>query len=116
MAKTTSLSQAVEPSTVAAENPVQVPPVGESTEAQLRGQRCVWCAEALDPGRCVDLGERVAEDGYRCFPRACPVCTVAMVHAQLVEHSAVCEQCADNGALCPDTAELRRALREGRRL
>ncbi|MCX3062229.1 hypothetical protein [Streptomyces beihaiensis] len=88
----------------------------ELTEAQLRGHRCVWCANPLDPDRCIDLGERIAEDGYRCFPRACTICTVAMVHAQLVEHSATCEQCVDDGTLCAETAELRRTLRDGRRL
>ncbi|MCX3064187.1 hypothetical protein [Streptomyces beihaiensis] len=95
---------------------MEIPLVNTMTEAQLRGHRCVWCANPLDPARCVDLGERIAEDGYRCFPRACPFCTAVMVHAQLVEHSALCEQCVDDGTLCAETAELRRALRDGRRL
>lgn len=92
---------------------VQVPAVEELSGPQVCGRSCVWCASALPMGRSVDLGER-DEHGRRWFPRGCPRCTVFAVHAQLVRHTQMCEQCVAEGVQCPDSAELRRALRQGR--
>ncbi|MFE6903763.1 hypothetical protein ACFVFJ_44260 [Streptomyces sp. NPDC057717] len=97
--------------------PVEVPAVGTMSENQQCGRACAWCDRVLLGRPAVDLGERDdAESGRRLFPRACPSCTRDHVYVQLVTHTARCGQCADNGAYCPDSAEVRRALREGRRL
>jgi len=97
--------------------PVEVPPVGSMSEAQQCGRSCAWCDTVLLGRPAVDLGERDDESsGRRLFPRACPDCARDRVYVQLVTHTTMCEQCTDNGAYCPDSAELRRALREGRRL
>jgi hypothetical protein len=97
--------------------PVEVPPVGAMSEAQQCGRSCAWCDKVLLGSPAVDLGERDdAESGRRLFPRACPSCARDHVYAQLVAHTARCGQCSDAGTYCPDSAELRRALREGRRL
>ncbi|MFF3497364.1 hypothetical protein ACFYWS_39235 [Streptomyces sp. NPDC002795] len=92
---------------------VQVPPVDALSEPQVCGRCCAWCGCALVADRIVDLGER-DEEGRRLFPRACRICTAEQVYVQLIGHASSCEQCVDNGALCPASAELRRALREGR--
>lgn len=93
---------------------VLVPPLGDMSEPQTRGTACVWCAVALASGRSVDLGEREAA-GRHWFPRGCHPCTADKVYLQLVEHSVMCEQCADEAALCPDTRDVRRVLRQARR-
>lgn len=92
---------------------VEVPPVGDLSEPQVCGRNCVWCGNVLPIGRSVDLGER-EEQGRRWFPRGCARCTVFAVHGQLVRHTQMCEQCVAEGVQCPASAELRRALRQGR--
>lgn len=96
---------------------MQVPPAGELPEPSLCGRCCVWCAAELTIAGSIDLGERDdTATGRHLFPRACPACAREHVYRQLVDHTASCEQCVDEAALCPDSAELRRALREGRLL
>ncbi|MFJ9037493.1 hypothetical protein ACIRF8_13000 [Streptomyces sp. NPDC102406] len=94
---------------------VQTPPLSGLTEVQRCGRHCVWCGAALRAGRSVDLGERDDGAGRRIFPRACPPCTTLKAYHQLINHAATCEQCVDNAALCPASAGIRRALKEGRR-
>lgn len=93
---------------------VSVPPVNTLSEPQRCGRSCVWCSSALAMGHSVDVGERDDESGRHWFPRGCPRCSAKQVYVQLIEHAASCEQCVDNGGLCPASAELRRALKEGR--
>ncbi|WP_327662667.1 MULTISPECIES: hypothetical protein [unclassified Streptomyces] len=93
---------------------VLVPQLSGLPEPQACGRCCVWCGAALGSGRSVDLGER-NEDGRHWFPRGCPRCTAQEVYRQLMDHTSSCEQCVDDGALCAASADLRRALREGRR-
>lgn len=97
--------------------PIALPLAEELTEHQRCGRACAWCSQMLLGRPSVDLGERDdTESGRHLFPRACPHCACVRVYAQLVAHTAECEQCVDNGAYCPASTELRRALREGRRL
>ncbi|WP_327671801.1 MULTISPECIES: hypothetical protein [unclassified Streptomyces] len=93
---------------------VTVPPTSDLSEPQRCGRSCVWCSRALAVGHSVDVGERDDETGRHWFPRGCPLCSVEHVYRQLIEHASSCEQCVDNGGLCPASAELRRALKEGR--
>ncbi|MEV1020721.1 hypothetical protein [Streptomyces sp. NPDC050264] len=95
--------------------PVAVPPLGALSELQLRGCCCAWCAVTLAVGRSVDLGEREL-GGRRVFPRGCPTCTTIEVYIQVLDHATQCARCKDTKALCPETADLRRALKEGRQL
>lgn len=96
--------------------PVLVPPSADLTEAKLCGRACTWCGAPLLGRTSVDLGERDDESGRHIFPRACPQCTVKTVYNQLINHVGSCEQCADTGDYCPESAEMRRAWKEGRRL
>lgn len=102
-------------SAVAALIPVLLPPISDLTEEELCGRACTWCGNILVGMQSVDLGER-DEDGRRIFPRACPTCTVLTTYNQLINHVGQCEQCVDNGGYCPESIEIRRAWKEGRRL
>lgn len=96
---------------------VDLPPIQDMSEDQQCGRTCTWCGSMLLGRPSVDLGERDDADTDRhLFPRACPACVCVRVYPQLVHHTATCEQCADNAGRCPESTELRRALREGRRL
>lgn len=92
---------------------IELPPA-TLTEAQACGRSCVWCGSPLDPGKSINLGERDC-NGRRIFPRGCARCVQSAAYKQVLDHSSSCEQCADNAALCPDTAALRKALQEARR-
>lgn len=95
---------------------IVVPESSEMSEGQRRGQFRVWCSQALWPNKSIDLGERIGEDDRRWFPRSCPLCAAQQVYLQLLAHVGCCEQCVDEDALCPASALLRRALRQGRSL
>ena len=53
---------------------IPLPPIGELSQRQQRGQDCVWCGVTLVAGAVVDLGPRKLRRGdWRTswFPRAC---------------------------------------------
>lgn len=53
---------------------VPLPPIGELSQRQQRGQDCVFCGVVLVPGDVVDLGPRRLRRGdwvTSWWPRAC---------------------------------------------
>lgn len=96
--------------------PVLLPPSSDLSEAELCGRDCTWCGAHLLGRASVDLGERDDESGRRIFPRACPKCAVLTAYHQLINHVAACAGCVEGGSYCSESAEMRRAWNEGRRL
>lgn len=92
---------------------VSLPALAGLSKAQVCGRCCVWCGVVLASGHSLDLGERDL-DGRHLFPRGCSACALDVVYRQLLDHSGRCEQCADNGALCTETVELRRVWKAAR--
>lgn len=88
------------------------------TEAQVRGQCCVFDGAPLSGPTTVDLGERT----YRSVgehatwrPRACRWCAEQRALDALVEHSHACQQCKQDHTKCPTGLGLVRAVREASR-
>ncbi|MEU3507976.1 hypothetical protein ABZ733_08590 [Streptomyces longwoodensis] len=97
---------------------LDLPPLDDLTEDQVRGTACVWCATGLSMDTAVDLGERRHKrlDGsYSTFPRACRPCTRAAGIRALADHAPLCEQCTDDPGTCPEGMALQRLIREYRR-
>lgn len=86
-----------------------LPNPGTASEAQVRGQHCVWCGITLSPDTAVDLGPRrqpALDSEYNWFPRGCRACTAPYALSALHDHAPRCEQCTDD----PDCCEVGRAL------
>ncbi|MCX4993872.1 hypothetical protein [Streptomyces longwoodensis] len=97
---------------------LDLPPLDDLTENQVRGTACVWCATSLSVVTAVDLGERRHKrlDGsYSTFPRACRPCTRAAGVRALADHAPLCEQCTDDPGACTTGMALQRLIREHRR-
>lgn len=113
MAATTSATPSTGPAAA-----LPLPGLGELTEAQVRGQACVWDAVPLSGVPAVDLGPQAgarAGQPVQWFPRGCPACVAARAHRALLDHVASCEQCVDNAAQCATGRSLNRLIREARR-
>lgn len=100
--------------------PVELPAPRTLSEPQRRGRACVWCAVTLTPQTAIDLGERREVDSHGSlrwswFPRGCRACAGVRCYRALLDHSASCEQCADEPALCATGRAMRTILRAVRR-
>ncbi|ARP70277.1 hypothetical protein LK07_11345 [Streptomyces pluripotens] len=91
-----------------------VPKLDGLTDQQARGATCVWDETPLTATTAIDLGERTATEGRRCFPRACRPCAMRKAMDALLAHNGSCEQCVDDHTQCPTGLGLVRAVREAR--
>ncbi|MFE7954359.1 hypothetical protein [Streptomyces sp. NPDC057413] len=95
-----------------------LPTLDGLTDLQVRGYTCIWCGVMLTPATAVNLGERRHRrlgGCYSTYPRGCCSCTADRAHRALLDHGGSCEQCVDDGALCPTGRALYRLVRQGRR-
>lgn len=96
-----------------------IPDLDGLSDGQTRGTTCVWCGIGLTPATAVGLGERMSPlsgstSPMRWFPRSCRSCANPAALKALHDHAPGCEQCVDNGALCPVFRVLARLMRETR--
>ncbi|WP_320784214.1 hypothetical protein [Streptomyces sp. CRN 30] len=91
------------------------------TDDQVRGADCVWCRTGLSIETAVDLGElqsplagTTSEHGTRWFPRADRRCIAPRARRALDSHTPMCEQCADERAICPVGRILQQLAKEQR--
>lgn len=96
---------------------LSIPALDGLSQAQVRGQACVWDGITLAPGTAVDLGPRRRKrlDGhYDWYPRACRRCFAQAADGAVRDHAGSCEQCADEAARCRTRTALEQLMREGR--
>lgn len=97
--------------------PVPLPDLQNLSSNQVCGRACIWCHVTLDNTMAVDLGAREVDahgSTTRWFPRACRGCAFQRIYAVLLDHTASCEQCADNLAQCAEGTALRMLMRVAR--
>lgn len=99
--ETTSVDRTIEAAFAA----LDFPDPAELTEAQRRGQTCVWDAFGFDPKTVVRFGTRTSSGGD-WFPSAHRGCVPHIALASLRDHATRCSQCVDDANQCATAAFL----------
>lgn len=78
---------------------LELPDPAELSEAQRRGQTCVWDAFGFDPATVVRFGTRTWAAGA-WYPSAHRGCVPHIALASLRDHAVGCEQCVADANRC----------------